>query len=204
MPRPRKRVRLESGPRLDLCELVRKRFIQPGCVTGPFAVRWHWSPEENAIGLITSDLTNPNEGWVRVKFGQLDQKINIVSRPRYFGGRQLYFLCPHLNRRASVLWKPAGAHYFTCRRDWGKQVAYSSQFETAVDRADRGMAKIKSKLSLIGGLDEAEAAKWDIPPKPRWMRLRTYGQAVQKYDEYESVANEQVLAVMTKFMRRAR
>ena len=35
------------------------------------------------------------------------------------------------------------------------------------------------------------------------MRLRTYGKAVQKYDDYETVANERVLAVMEKFMRRA-
>jgi hypothetical protein len=59
---------------------------------------------------------------------------------------------------------------------WGRQVAYSSQFLDRDNRAHRGKAKIKSRL--IADLDPDE---WEFPPKPKWMRWRTYN----RYEAYE-------------------
>jgi hypothetical protein len=46
---------------------------------------------------------------------------------------------------------------------------------TAVDRAHRGKAKIKARL--IADLDPDE---WDLPPKPKWMRWRTYNRRAHR------------------------
>jgi hypothetical protein len=73
---------------------------------------------------------------------------------------------------------------FGGRHEWETQVAYASQFDTPVDRAHRGKAKIKAKL--IGTCDPDE---WDLPPKPKWMRWRTYNKHVDKFDCYEGVLN---------------
>jgi hypothetical protein len=69
------------------------------------------------------------EGWFRFEADGLDQRIILVARPRHFGGAQWYFICPVMNRRASVLWMPPGAERFCSRQTWGGRViAYRSQF----------------------------------------------------------------------------
>jgi hypothetical protein len=81
----------------------------------------------------------------------------------------------------SVLWKPNGASQFRSRQAWGRQVAYQSQFNDATNRAHGGQAKIKSRL--IADLDPNE---WDLPPKPKWMRWKTYNRHVDRFERYEA------------------
>jgi hypothetical protein len=100
-----------------------------------------------------------------------------------------------MNRRVSVLWMPPGASDFACRQEWGRQVAYGSQFSDRVNRAHRGKARIKSRLCSIGGFDPDD---WDFPPKPKWMRWRTYNRAEEKFDRYESILDEGCLALAIK------
>src|SRR4026208_1574799 len=110
MPRPRSRCHLQSGLKLDLNRLARRGFVQPGAATGPVGIRWTFNyTDEVTTGAITADMSGHDEGWFRIKIGQLDQRIILVARPRHFGGRQWYFMCPYQNRRVSVLWMPVGA-----------------------------------------------------------------------------------------------
>jgi len=55
-------------------------------------------------------------------------------------------------------------------------VAYSTQFESKFDRAITSREKVKARL--IGGLNPRE---WELPPKPKWMRWRTYERLAEKY-----------------------
>jgi hypothetical protein len=186
MPRPCQRVRLESGLRLDLNCLARRRLIRPGAAGGPFGIHWSdsYSGNEIASGLITSDLTRPHVGYLHIQIGSFDQQIHMVARKRHFGGHQWFFSCPDTARRAMVLWMPPGARYFCCRQRWGRQVAYASQFMSPIDRAHRGEAKINSQLCAIGKFDPNE---WDLPPKPKWMRWDTYNRVEEKFDRYEEM-----------------
>ena len=197
MPRPCQRARLESGLKLDINRLARRGFIRPGAATGPVGIRWtnSYFDEEVASGIITTDMSGRDEGWFRIQIGQLDQRIILVARPRHFGGRQWYFICPYTNRRVSVLWMPPGARDFSCRQRWGRQVAYNSQFLDRDNRAHRGQARINSKLCSIGGFDPDA---WDLPPKPKWMRWRTYNRAVEKFDRYESILDKGTFALVAK------
>jgi hypothetical protein len=204
MPRPCQRVRLESGIKLDLNELARGGFIQPGAATGPIVINWtnSYSGDITASGIITADMSDPYQGWLRIqsaKTGSLDQRIGLVAQPRHYGGRQWYFVCPYTGRRAIVLWMPPGARSFACRQRWARQVAYSSQFLGPDVRAHRGQAKIKSRLCSIGHFDPDE---WDLPPKPKWMRWRTYHRAVEKFDRYEAVVDASLFALVARFMGR--
>ena len=63
------------------------------------------------------------------------------------------------------------------------------------NRAHRGQAKIKSRL--IADLDPDE---WDLPPKPKWMRWRTYNRYVQKFDAYEDILNQNIAELMARFL----
>ena len=108
-------------------------------------------------------------------------------------------MCPVLNRPVSVLWKPPGASRFCSRQTWGRgRVAYRSQFLGPDDRAHAGQTKIKSHL--IGDCDPDE---WDLPPKPKWMRWRTYNRYVGRYDGYEDVLNLGIVALTAKLMGRS-
>ena len=61
-------------------------------------------------------------------------------------------------------------------------MAYHSQFQDATNRAHRGKERIKARL--IGDLDPDE---WDLPPKPKWMRQKTYNRYEERFDHYQAV-----------------
>ena len=75
-----------------------------------------------------------------------------------------------------MVWLPPGANRFCSRQAWGKQVAYSTQFESKFDRAISARPKVKSRL--IADLDPRD---WELPPKPKWMRWHTYERLAEKY-----------------------
>jgi hypothetical protein len=58
---------------------------------------------EIATGIISANMSGQSEGWLRIQLGKLDQWITLVTRPRHFGGKQWYFVCPVTNRLASVV-----------------------------------------------------------------------------------------------------
>ena len=47
----------------------------------------------------------------------------------------------------------------------------------------------------MGGFDSDE---WDFPPKPKWMRWRTYNRAEEKFDHYESILDEGTLELVAR------
>ena len=181
MPRPRYRACLQDGLKLDLNELARKGFIKFGTDIGARRISWSNSHQRViASGVISADMTKSTNAWFRIAIGGSVQRISLQSRPRHYGGRQWFFVCPATCRLATVLWKPPGADRFLSRLAWGRQVAYRSQFQGASDRAYLGKERIKARL--IGDLDPAE---WDLPPKPKWMRWATYNRYVERFDDYE-------------------
>ncbi len=36
-------------------------------------------------------------------------------------------------------------------------------------------------------MGDSDPDKWDLPPKPKWMRWRTYKKHIEKFDYYEEV-----------------
>jgi hypothetical protein len=124
MPRPRQRACLQDGLKLDLNHLARKGFISFGANIGARGISWSNSHRGKiASGVITADMTDPSHAWFRTAIGQFAQQISLVSRPRHFGGRQWFFVCPVTGGLATVLWKPPGASRFCGRQAWGRRVA---------------------------------------------------------------------------------
>jgi hypothetical protein len=185
MPRPTSRARLECGIKLNINRLVQAGAIRPGA---HIESRTAWANSyDGELTAIMEAKIRTEEGWFRIKIQEidLDQRINLVSRACHFGGRQWYFVCPYMIRRVSVLWMPPGARYFACRQRWGRRVAYTSQCLGPEDRADRGKTKITSRLCRMS---DADPDDWDFPPKPKWMRWRTYNRLLEKFDRYDEVA----------------
>ena len=76
----------------------------------------------------------------------------------------------------------------------GKSVAYASQFLDANNRAHRGKAKIKARL--IADLDPE---KWELPPKPKWMRWLTYSRYEARFDRYEAILGDGIADLVARF-----
>jgi hypothetical protein len=200
LPRSRQRICLQhQALKLDINWLVRREMIAPGSATGPHSIRWvNSNGEVIGNGSISADMRSDIEGSIHIQIGKLDQTITLVALPRHLGGRQWFFACPVMNCRASVLWLPQGAQQFASRHAWPGQVAYSSQFMTAMDRAHLGKERIKRRL--IGELDPEE---WDLPPKPKWMRWRTYHRYVEQFERYEAALDRAALSRAAKLLRRS-
>lgn len=198
MSRPRQRVCLQDGLKLDLNRLARRGYIRRNAFARS-GIRWshsYWG--EVATGSIAADLTGGRDGWLEIEIGGRRQRINLIASPRPFGGRQWYFICPQSGRRASVLWRPPGANYFRSRWGWGSGVvAYASQFNDATGRAHLGQAKIKSRLMANNDPDE-----WDFPPKPKWMRWPTYVRLEARFDAYEDVLDRHTIALAGRWLAR--
>jgi hypothetical protein len=202
VPRHRLRACLQDGLKLDLNLLIRQGTVRPGFSTGPGLLQWTRSEEVTASAVITANLCDPETAWLSVQASRLNQRIILVSRPRHFGGRQWYFVCPIENKRASVLWLPPGAKEFCSRQAWDGKVAYRSQFQSVYNRGHAGKAKIKARL--IGDLDPDD---WELPPKPKWMRWRTYKRLEERFEAYDDMTypdDSTLCALAAKLMRRSR
>ena len=124
----------------------------------------------------------PRRRVVGGQIGDSIQQTTLVWRSRHFGGCQWFFVCPATGRLATVLWKPPGASRFCSRQAWGRQVAYASQFLDRDSRAHHGQAKLNARLCSIGQFDPDE---WNFPPKPKWMRWKTYRRYEERFDRHE-------------------
>jgi hypothetical protein len=179
MARRQRRICLEQGPSLDINLMARVGTIVVGGIALDRWITWGKAPDYVAKANICSDLLG-HDGWLQVDMAETCQRIQVVSEWRHFGGYQYYFVCPVTNRKASVLWRPAGAEEFRSRQGWGKRVAYITQIGSWIDRAHRGKEKIKNIL-----LGNENPEDWDLPPKPKWMRKKTYEKYVQRFNHYE-------------------
>jgi hypothetical protein len=189
---------LQDGLKLDLNQLARQGIIHPGGHT--FAsIAWnnsYWG--EIATAALRANMSGHRFGTFEITVGSGEtQIIDLVTEPRRFGGHQWYFVCERTRRRASVLWRPPGATGFRSRQAWGRQVAYQSQFLDLTNRAHWGKSKIKNRL--IGTLDPDE---WDLPPKPKGMRWRTYQRYVDRFDRYENALDYGLELLAARFLGR--
>jgi hypothetical protein len=89
MPRPLQRVRLESRLKLNLNDLAKRGFIRAGAYVGPVGIAWTntYTGEQFASCLITAEMSGRYDGWFQIHAGQLQQRINLITQPRHFGGR---------------------------------------------------------------------------------------------------------------------
>jgi hypothetical protein len=169
--------------------------------TGPNHISWSYTytDEEIASGLLSASMVSEQAGWLRIQIGNLDQWLPLRRQPRHFGGAQWYFECPRTGRRCSVVWMPPGARSFASRQAWGaRKVAYSSQFQTWHDRALTAGQKLRSDL---GGPDWA-GYNGDDPPKPKWMRWKTYNRILDRSYRYEAIADQHLVHFVARLMSR--
>ena len=187
MPRPLKRIPLELGLSLNINQLLRGGFIESGRITQ--LRNYHWLDADRAVkasAQIAADMTKGSMvayqdgyGEIRIVAEWIDQEVQLVARLRHFGGRQWYFVCPRQGQLVSVLWSPPGERFFAGRKSWGSNVAYLSQYYGHGARAHYNRIKLCDRIGAPGASE-----KWEVPPKPKWMRWRTYNRLADRYKKY--------------------
>jgi len=172
-------VTLESGPKLDLARLIPRGNGRPGT-----HIRCNLT---YASGETIRAEVKLWDGWGDLDLhGRQQQRLALIGIARHFGGRQWYVTCPMTRKRVRVLYRPPGATFFASRHAWGRKVAYASQFLDPIGRAERTKAKVKARL-----LGDADPDEWDLPPRPKGMRSKTYERWEAKYDRAEEAIEEQ-------------
>lgn len=136
------RPHIEGALCIDLCRMMRERFIVSGGSSGG---TWYWSRDGERIGSIgysarlgetegTLTLSyqwrNPSTGETR----HCDYPIKIQSTPCTFGGRRWWMICPYSGRRALKLYKFASIERFCCRTAVRPLPTYASQRVSGLDR----------------------------------------------------------------------
>jgi hypothetical protein len=114
---------------------------------------------------------------------QVKVLVSLTETVTPFGSCRLWFRCPSCGRRCRVLY--AGP-VVKCRLCFG--LRYSSQSETRLNRANRGMHKVERRLG--------SEPCGDLPPKPKGMHWRTYERLARRHEAY---SNQWAYAVGRRF-----
>ena len=196
MARERWRARLEDGLKLDLNKLVRDGMVKPGADLWG-SIQWSYSSTGRVIatGAIRSSFHGESHGSLDLELGAVRQTFTLASRPRHFGGRQWYFVCPSMARMVSVLWRPYGATAFASRQAWGRRVAYGSQFETPHDRALTRAQNGRRRLSGSASLADFH------PARPKGMHWRTYERRLEEIYRDELICEQYLAGALARFNR---
>ncbi len=191
MPRDRQRLTLDGGPKLDLARLIPKGLSRPGAV-----IRTTLTYTSGLVVQVEIRLDEEG-GTLVVSSGGRTQTFRLAAQERHFGGQQYYLICPRTGRKVRVLYRPGGAPYFASRPAWGRGAGYASQFLDPMGRAWRTKAKVKQRL-----LGDADPDEWDLPPKPKGMRWRTYARWEAKYDRAEAALNRSLCLAVTRLLKK--
>lgn len=178
------RPHIEGALRIDLCRMMRERFIVAGVIR---CGTWHWSRDGERIGSIDYFARlNETEGTLTLSYQwrnpgtgetqRCDYPIKIQSAPCTFGGRRWWMICPYTGRRALKLYKFGGIEKFCCRRAIRPLPSYLSERLSGESRIDHQRWTLRRKLDDPGCL-------FDPLTKPKWMRQRTFERFERRDDE---------------------
>ena len=104
--------------------------------------------------------------------------VRLLRTPQPLGGSRWWFECPHSFRKTMKLYLPLGGSRFYSRQAY--QLGYASQREDAMGRAQRQAMKVFRRLEGEGNWRDGP------PPKPKWMRWRTYDRLADRFDYYNA------------------
>lgn len=126
------------------------------------------------------------------------QSIDMVITPCRFGGVRWWWICPATRRRVDKLYLPNGGMRFLSRGPGAHRLAYASQRHRRVDR----MHDRSRRLYRLLGADYEGQCDERWPPKPKWMRWRTYNAICDQLGAEAYGLNVDMVRVMRRLTRR--
>jgi hypothetical protein len=163
-----------------------RQMHKEGCLSPGLRLSWAWWDRETGkrtayidvwtregMVVLSYRVRRPGEEWKSV-----EEPVRLVWTPCYYGGQRPWFVCPGVvngvpcQRRVAILY--GTGTYFLCRHCY--DLVYASQRE---GRDYRLMEKARRIRMRLGG----SASFSDMfPPKPKWMRWKTYSRLEWEYE----------------------
>ena len=167
--------KVEEWRSIDLADLRRWRmlrlesFLKTGKIQ---AIVWTTPHGREELGVVAGASSVM---FVKSIDGQLYKLlVPYVFTATRFGGRRAWFQCPGCRQACRVLY---GTSSLRCRKCRG--LKYESQYQTAPFRLLDRAHKIRRRLGKPGASGDP------LPPKPRYMRWRTYWRLERLVDRLE-------------------
>ena len=117
----------------------------------------------------------------------VNETFQLVSFPQLYGGYRWYFICPSTHRRCQCLYRPPSATRFRSRQGFKVRLLYYSQTQDRATRLMETGRSIARRVLFRGKREWRENYRdWDFPPKPPWMRWKTYNRHFERWEWYEA------------------
>jgi hypothetical protein len=180
VPAHMRRPVVEGRPFIDVRAWARQGLLLPN---QSFCCEWarrgvpagsvEVLPKPEAVVLLFHWRASDAEAWK-----PCSQRVLLASTVCHFGSERRWLLCPRqtqdgqlCNRRVAKLYLH-GRDGFVCRRCC--MLVYSSQRESAGDRAIRKVQKLRQRLGGSASVIDP------LPPRPRYMHMRVYDRLLRR------------------------
>jgi hypothetical protein len=191
---------VEGCRSLNVMKLARACYL-----SGARFGSWHWTYGDGTTCSI--GITGGGQSIIldyRIRSGAEDwqtvqQRVPIRWTPCRFGGERPWFVCDvsangvYCGRRVAKLY--GGGRLFACRHCY--RLGYAVQRGGLMDRAHHRLARLHRKLGA-----DYDGPDGPPPPRPKWMRQRTYQRAVQQIEDGEDHLNAVFVAGAQRFLDR--
>jgi hypothetical protein len=191
---------VEGTRSLDVMKLARAGYL-----TGAMAGGWKWTYQDGTtatIGMtggrdevtLNYRVRSNGEDWKPV-----DQRVPIRWTPCRFGGERPWFVCAvHSNglycgRQVAKLF--GAGKLFACRHCY--RLGYQVQRGGRMDQAHHCLRRLHRKLGA-----DYDGPDGPPPPRPKWMRQRTYDRVVRQIEAGEDHLNDVFIAGAQRFLTR--
>ena len=187
---------VEQGLRIDLRSLRRRRLFNADGNHYQTNLQWTYNyTGEKVANVVMSYCAGGQGSWLRLEYtvtlhGEEPFKVNETfalerfSQP--FGGYRWYIICPSTHRRCQCLYLPPGSTRFRSRKGFRVRLQYLSQKYDKRTRLSETGRSIAAKMLRAGPAKwRDEHRDWDFPPKPPWMRWKTYNRQFARWESYE-------------------
>jgi hypothetical protein len=197
---------IESGRRIAVQNLSRAGLLRDGCewtstMTWPSGFSIAFEGRIEAPGLRRLKLKYQAGGEYDDEVVDIDETICLERFPQPFGGYRGYFICPSSNRRCTVPYQPPGAKRFRSRWGFRCRLQYRSQQLSPIHRYHQGARRAAKHVLNKGPCEwREEYEDWEFPPKPKWMRWKTYNRLDEKALAYEKAADDQLALSLRRLL----
>lgn len=129
----------------------------------------------------------------------VEQRVPIRWMPCRFGGERPWFVCDvrangvYCGRQVATLY--GGGRLFACRHCY--RLGYQMQRGGLMDRAHHRLARLHRRLGV-----DYDGPDRPPPPRPKWMRQRTYLRVVQQIEVGEYHLNAVFVAGAQRLLAR--
>jgi hypothetical protein len=178
---------VEGSRPLDVMKLARAGYLA-GSRTGG----WQWTYQDGTTAFI--GITGGRQAITldyRIKSGGEDwrsvhQSVPIRWTSCRFGGERPWFICDvqangvHCGRQVAKLY--GAGRLFACRHCY--QLGYQVQRGGRMDCAHHRLARLHRRLGA-----DYDGPDGPPPPRPKWMRRRTYQRVVRQIEQGEDHLN---------------